>query len=113
MQMGMKQQGLTPTVEYREEAALGAQMLGIGGDGGQGFGGGAEEIVIDGPLVLQADIGNLFRHSKDNVKIRTVKKFGLSVLNPLGARQGLAFGTVSVRACNGVHPITCLMGSTS
>src|SRR2546428_7294425 len=98
MQMGMKKQSLTPTVEYSKKADLGTQVLGIGSDGGQGLGGGTEENVVDGPLVLQGDIGNLFGHCKDNVKIGNVEKLGLSVLNPLGARQGLAFGTVTVGA---------------
>src|SRR3989442_8130142 len=94
MQMGMKKQGLTPTVEYSEEADLRTQMLGIGRDGGQGLGGGTEENVVGGPLVLQGDGGNLFRHCKDNMKIRAFEKLRFSVLNPLGACQGLAFWTV-------------------
>ena len=113
MQMGMKKQSLTPTVEYSKKADLGTQVLGIGSDGGQGLGGGTEENVVDGPLVLQGDVGNLFRHCKDNVKIGNVEKLGLSVLNPLGARQGLAFGTVTIGACNGDLSITCFMGSIS
>ena len=35
------------------------------------------------------------------------------VLIPAGASQRLALGTVTVRTRNGVHPITCFMGSTS
>lgn len=33
MEMGMKKQVLSPTVQYGEEADLGAQMFGIGGNG--------------------------------------------------------------------------------
>ena len=97
MQMGMKKQILPPTVEYSEESDLRTQMLGIGSDGGQGLGSGTEENVVGGPLVLERDVGNLFRHCKDNVKIRNVKKLGLSVLDPLGACQRLAFWTVTIR----------------
>jgi hypothetical protein len=58
--------------------------------------------AIDGPLVLEGDVGNLFRHRKYNVKIGNLEKFGLPVLDPLGAGQGLAFGTVTIRT--GVIP---------
>ena len=33
MEMGMKKQVLSPTVQYGEEADLGDQMFGIGGNG--------------------------------------------------------------------------------
>jgi hypothetical protein len=42
MEMRMKKQVLSPTVRYGEKADLGAQMLGIGSDGGQGLGRGSE-----------------------------------------------------------------------
>src|ERR1700674_580979 len=96
MQMGMMLQILPPGVEYGKKADLGAQMLGIGSDGAQGLGRGMEENAIDSPLVLEGDVGDLFRHRKYNVKIGNLEKFGLPVLDPLGARQGLAFGTVTV-----------------
>ena len=88
-------------------------MLRIGSDHTQRFGGGTEENAVDGPLVLQADVGDLFGRRKYNVKIRGLEKFGLSVFDPFGACQGLAFGTVTVWAGNGEISITCLMGSIS
>ena len=102
MQMGMVQQILAPGVKNSKEADFSAEMLRIGRNGLERLSGSPEENAVDGPLILQADVGNLFRHGKDNVKILGVQNLGLSVLDPLGACQGLAFGTVTVRT--GVVP---------
>ena len=91
-------QGLSPGVKNSKEADFGAEMLGIGSNSLERLGRGLEENAVDGPLILQADVGNLSRHGKDDMKIRAVEKFRLSVFDPLGAGQGLAFGTVAVRA---------------
>ena len=97
MQMGMMKQILSPTMEYGEEADFGAQMLGIGGDGGQGLGGGAEQNAVDHLLVLVGDGGDLFGQGKDDMEILRVEKFGGSILDPLRARQRLAFWAMSIR----------------
>jgi hypothetical protein len=44
VQVGMKQQHLPPGMEHREETEFGAEMLGIGGDRGQGLCGGADRM---------------------------------------------------------------------
>ena len=72
-------------------------MFGIGRDGAERFGGGVEENAVDGSLVLQGNLSNLFRHRKNDVEIRNAEKFGLSILYPLGASQRLTFWTVPVR----------------
>ena len=51
----MMEQILPPRVQDREKADLGPQMLGVGGDGGQGLGRGAEQHAIDELFVL---VGN-------------------------------------------------------
>ena len=43
-----------PGVEHGGEADARAQMLRVGGDGGQGLGGGPEQEVVDGGLVGNA-----------------------------------------------------------
>ena len=106
MQMRMVQQVLPPRVENREEADFGAEMFGIGSNGPEGLGGGPEENAIDGPLVLEGDIGNLFRHRKDDVKILGFQNLRLPVFDPLGTRQGLALGTMTIRTR--VEPNTLL-----
>jgi len=91
MQVGVVKQVLTPTVEHGEEADLGAEVLGIGGDGVQGFGGGAEQNAIDHFFVLLGDRGNLFRQRKDHMEILGIEKFGAAMFKPCRAGQRLAF----------------------
>ena len=50
MKMGMKQQVLSPTMEYGKEADFGSQMLGIGSDGGQGLGHDSKQNAVDDPF---------------------------------------------------------------
>jgi hypothetical protein len=45
-----------------------------------------------------SDRGDLFRYGKDDVEVLDVEKFGVTFLNPLGARQRLAFGAMAVAA---------------
>jgi hypothetical protein len=47
MQVGMKEEILSSTVDHGEEADLGAQMLGIGSDGRQSLGRGSEQNTVD------------------------------------------------------------------
>src|SRR5215469_1889806 len=72
-------------------------MFGIGRDGAECFSGGMEENAVDGSLVLQGNFSDFFRHRKNNMEIRNAKKFGLSILYPLGASQRLTFWAVPVR----------------
>ena len=92
----MVEQILAPGVKYSEEADLRPQMLGIGRNCTKRFGGGTEENAVDGPLVLQGNLCNLFRHSKHDMKIRALKKLRFSVLKPLGPSQRLTLWTVTV-----------------
>ena len=98
MQMGMMKQALTPGVKNGKESDDGAEMFGIGGNGLERLGGSPEENAVNGPLVLQGDVGNLFGHGKNRMKILGLQNLGLPVLYPLGAREGLALGTVAVGA---------------
>src|SRR5215467_9451757 len=111
MQMRVMEQVRSPTVEHGEEANFGTQMFGIGGDGVQGLGGGAEQNPVDHFLVLVGDAGNLFRYRKDHVEILSLEKLGAAILEPFGAGQRLAFWAVSIGTCNGELSITCVMGS--
>src|SRR5713226_10408060 len=98
MQMRMEKQVLSPTVKYGEKADLGAQMLGIGSDGGQGLGGGSEQNAVDEIFVLVSNSGDRFGEGEDNMKIRSRENFRFPFFDPFGTRQGLALGTVRVRA---------------
>ena len=94
----MKHQVLSPGMEHGEEANFGAEMFGVGGNGAQGVRSGPKENVVHHFLVLVSDGGNLFRESKDDMEILGVEEFGLTILDPLGPCQGLAFWAMAVAA---------------
>jgi len=98
MQVRMMQQGLAPSVKDGEEAELGAEMYGVGSDGQQGFGGGAEKDVIDRCLVVKGDGGDLLRHREDDMEVRHDEELGSSVVKPLGTGQQLALRAVAIAA---------------
>ena len=75
MQVGVKEEILSPTVEHGEEADLGAQMFGIGSDGGEGLGRGAEQNAVDEIFVLVSNRGDRFRQGEDDMKIRSRENF--------------------------------------
>ena len=74
-------------MEDTEEAYLRAEMRRVGGDGTEGFGGRAEQDVIDFGLVLVGDAGDLLRYGEDDVEIFGVEEFCLAVFQPLGAGE--------------------------
>ena len=98
MQVGMKEQILSPTVEHGKEADLGTEMFGIGSDGGKGFGRGSEQDAVDDIFVLVSHGGDRFGEGEDDMKIRSRENFRFSFFDPFGTRQGLALGAMSVAA---------------
>ena len=58
MDMRMLLERLPPGVQDGEHADLGAQMLGIGGDGAQRLGRCPEQHAVDHGLVLEGDLGD-------------------------------------------------------
>src|SRR5271169_3405530 len=98
MQVGMKEQILSPTVKDSEEADLGAQMFGIGSDGGQGLGRGSEQNAVDEIFVLVSHGRDLFGEREDDVKIVRLEDFRFPFFEPFRTRQGLAFGAMSIAA---------------
>src|SRR5262245_11242799 len=98
MQVGMKQQVLSPTVQDGKESDLSPEVLRIRRDGSQSLGRCAKENVVNPSLVLKGDLGNLLRHREHNVEIRHHQEFGLAVLDPLRASQALALRAVPVAA---------------
>ena len=89
---------LSPTVQHSKETNLGAQVLGISGDGLQGFCRALEENIVKYLLVLVSDRGDLFWHGEDNMKIWHLEKLGLPFLDPFCFGQTLAFGAVPIPA---------------
>jgi hypothetical protein len=77
MQVGMKEEILSPTVEHGKEADLGTEMFGIGSDGGQGLGRGSEQDAVDDIFVLVSHGGDRFGEGEDDMKIRSRENFRL------------------------------------
>src|SRR5260370_36295869 len=90
MEMRMKKQVLSPTVKYSEKADLGAQMLGIGSDGGQGLGSGSGQNAVDEIFVLVSNGSDPFGDREDDMKIGRLENFGCSFFHPSRTREGLA-----------------------
>jgi hypothetical protein len=56
-------------VQNGQDADLGTEVLGIGGDLQQGLRGGVEENSVDHPRILQSDGADQFRDREDHVEI--------------------------------------------
>ena len=98
MQMGMMGELLAPGVEDGEEAELGTQVFGIGGNRMQSGGHGLEEQVVDYRFILQGQPGDRFRQGEDEVEVDDRQQLLLAGSNPAGFGQGLALGAMAVAA---------------
>ena len=87
MQVGMKHQVLSPTMEHGKEADLGAEMFGIGRDGGQGLGCGSEQDAVDDIFVLVSHDGDRFGESENDMKIGSRENLCFSLFDPFRTRQ--------------------------
>ena len=81
--VGMVGQRRAPGVQHGGEADARAQMLRIGGDGGQRLGGGPEQQVVDGCLVLEGDGADRGRQGEDDVVVGNRQQLRLAVFEPL------------------------------
>ena len=86
-----------PGVEDGGQADACAQMLRIGGDCGQRLGGGPEQKVVDGRLVLQRDGADRRRQGEDDVIVGNRQQLGLAVFKPLPRRRSLTLGQWRLR----------------
>ena len=106
--VGMVGQRRAPGVEHGGEADARAQMLRIGGDGSQRLGGGPEQQVVDGGLVLERDRADRRRQGEDDVVIGNRQQLRLAVFEPLPRRRGLTLRAMPVAAGNGRCPLPVL-----
>lgn len=67
MDVRMMLQGLAPGMENHGHAELGAEIAGIGRDGGERLRGHAEQHRIDRGLVLEGDLADRRRQCEDNI----------------------------------------------
>jgi hypothetical protein len=73
-------------------------VLGIGGDGEQRLGRGAEQQVVDYRLVLVGDWGDLGGQRENYVEVADRQQIGLPVSKPVPCRRALALGAMAAAA---------------
>lgn len=96
VEMRMQSQVLSPGVQDAEEADLGSEVLGVGGNLKHGLGGGAEEQIIEQPWIALTERVQLVGQGKDDVEVRYAEQVLFAPCEPALARLGLALGTVPV-----------------
>ena len=96
--VGVVLQGLPPGVQDGQEADLGPEVLGVGGDLLQGLRGGPEQQVVDDPRVLQGDRPERRREGEDDMEVLDREQLGRPRLDPPRRLGGLALGAVAVAA---------------
>ncbi len=89
-------EALSPGVQDRGEADVGAEVLGIGGDRRERLSRRLEQQAIDLGLVLVGDGADLCRQSEDNVEVRHRQQLGLAGLKPGLRRPPLALRAVPI-----------------
>ena len=65
-----------PGVQHGGEADARAEMLRVGGDGGQRLGGGPDEEVVDGGLVVERDRAERRRQGEHHVIVDPMRVDG-------------------------------------
>ncbi len=95
---GMMGQRRAPGVKDGGQADARAEMLRVGGDGGQRLGGGPEQEVVDGGLIVERDRADRSRQGEDDVVVGNRQQLRLAVFEPLPRRRPLALRAVAVAA---------------
>jgi hypothetical protein len=96
MEVGMVLQSLAPGMEDGGHAEPGAEVLGVGRDGGERLGRAAEQDGIDDDLVLEGDLSGGGWQGEDDVEIRHGKEFGLTFGEPLRTCRALALRAMPI-----------------
>ena len=98
MDMGMKPELLTPSVQHGEETEFRAKVSGVASDFEKGFRTGAEQQIIEDLLVLQGQWRELRRKREDHMDVARREKFSLTCGDPAFAGRGLTLWAVSIAA---------------
>src|SRR5215475_1387575 len=88
----------SPGVEHGGEPYSRTEVLGVGRDSDQGFGGGFEQQVIDDRFVVVGDVGDWPRQGEDDMKIGHRQQLGSAVGEPLLGSGSLALWAMPVAA---------------
>ena len=90
--------GRAPGMEHRGDADAGAEVLGVGGDRGQGLGRGLKQQVVDDGLVLVGDSGDRTGQSEHNMEVWHRQQVSLARRQPALCHSPLALRAVPVAA---------------
>jgi hypothetical protein len=77
-------------VEHRQEADLGAEVPGVGGEGLERLGGGLEKESVDEAPVLEGERGERPGQGEDDVEVLDGEEVSQVPFEPPGLLQGLA-----------------------
>ena len=89
---------LAPAVQDGSDADVGAEVLGVGRDGGVRLGCGRKQQSIDLGLVLVGDRADCGRQREHHVEVRHRQQFGFARRKPRLGGRPLALGAVPVAA---------------
>src|SRR5262249_35688844 len=95
MKARMMLQGLSPGMKHGEEADPGPQVLRVGGDLQQCFGGGLEQQVVDDSFVLERQGRELFWQGENYMVVVDGQQFLGAGLHPLSSGCGLALSAMA------------------
>ena len=109
--MRVLHESLAPGVKHAQHADHGAEMFRISRDLAERGGARAEQQVIHDLLILERQPRELMRYREDHMRILTREEFGLPFGEPRLTGAGQTLRAMPVAARNGVHSVTCEMGS--
>src|SRR5215467_14161085 len=98
MDMRVKFEFLTPTVQHAEEADLRTEMLGIACHFQKGFCTGAKQEIVENLLVLQHQGSQVPRKRENHVDVTCRKKFPATLFQPTFPSTGLTFRAMPISA---------------
>jgi hypothetical protein len=96
--MRMMGERRAPGVQDGDEADACAETLGVGGNRGQRLGGGPEQEVVDGGLVVERDGADRSRQGEDDVVVGHRQQLRHAFVEPSPRRGRLALRAVAVAA---------------
>jgi hypothetical protein len=112
MEVRVKLQVLSPTVQDRKETDFRPEMFRVRRNGSQCLGGDPEKDAQGQFLVLVSDVGDLLWHGKNDVKIANLQELSLAIFNPFRPGQRLAFGAMPIAATIEAIPFVATLIAT-
>ena len=98
VQMGMELKILSPGMQQREAAELGAEMLGVSSERQQRFGSGPEQHPVNDSAILQRQRCQLVREGEYDMEVLHIQNLTLARLEPRRTRRPLTLRTVPIPA---------------